>query len=176
MSKALLVIDVQKDYFSDGNFPLWNTEQTLANIEHAVGRATELGIPVVLVQHVANTTAGPAPFFNPGTAGVELHPRVRAAAPSAPIVVKQFADAFVKTELEAVLASIGATELLVTGMMTHNCVTHTAISKSAEKYDVTILPDCCTTVSEMMHLIALNAVSTRLRLTPSEQAFAREAG
>jgi hypothetical protein len=46
-------------------------------------------------------------------------------------------------------------------------VTHTAISKSAEKYAVTILPDCCTTVDEMIHNIALHAVSTRVALAPS---------
>jgi hypothetical protein len=44
-------------------------------------------------------------------------------------------------------------------------VTHTAISKAAEKYEVTILADCTTTVSEILHRIALHAVSTRVPLT-----------
>ena len=52
-------------------------------------------------------------------------------------------------------------------MMTQNCVTHTAISKAAEKYAVTVLTDCCTTVSEILHLIALHALSTRVKLVPS---------
>jgi nicotinamidase-related amidase len=56
-------------------------------------------------------------------------------------------------------------------MMTQNCVTHTAISKAAEKYKVCILPDCCTTVSEMLHLIALHGVSTRIALVPSAEAL-----
>jgi nicotinamidase-related amidase len=56
-------------------------------------------------------------------------------------------------------------------MMTQNCVTHTAISKSAEKYKVSVLPDCCTTVSEMIHRIALNALSTRVALVPSSEAL-----
>jgi nicotinamidase-related amidase len=56
-------------------------------------------------------------------------------------------------------------------MMTHNCVTHTAISKSAEKYKVSILPDCCTTVDEIIHIIALHAVSTRVDLVPSTEAI-----
>jgi hypothetical protein len=47
-------------------------------------------------------------------------------------------------------------------------VTHTAISKAAEKYAVSILSDCCTTVSQMLHLIALHAVSTRMTLRTSE--------
>jgi len=50
--------------------------------------------------------------------------------------VKHFADSFEKTKLEETLAKLGVTELLLCGMMTQNCVTHTAISKAAEKYNV----------------------------------------
>ena len=84
-------------------------------------------------------------------------------------MVKGFADSFLKTTLADTLSGLGATELLLCGMMTQNCVTHTAISRSADSYDVAILPDACTTVSELMHNLALNAVSTRLRLVPSSE-------
>ena len=92
-------------------------------------------------------------------------------SPDAPVVVKHFADSFHETTLAEELAKAGATELLVAGMMTQNCVTHTAISKAAEAYDVTVLPDLCTTVSEMLHLIALHALSTRVALVPSGEAI-----
>lgn len=166
--KVLLVIDLQNDYFPGGKFPLWNAEIVLENIERAIEKAKASAIPIVLVQHVAK---GPAPFFNQGTSGANLHPRILAAAPHAPVVVKEYADGFEKTNLEDTLAKLGATELLVCGMMTQNCVTHTAISKAAEKYKVAVLPDCCTTVSEILHLIALNAVSTRLKLIPSAEVL-----
>lgn len=172
MSKVLLVIDVQNDYFPGGQFPLWNADATLESVCGAMERARAQGVPVVLVQHVADGSRGPAPFFNEGTDGVEVHPRVRAAAPDAPVVVKAFADGFVKTTLEETLAGLGATELLVCGMMTQNCVTHTAISRSAERYRVTVLPDCCTTVSEILHQIALHALSTRVPLVPWREALA----
>jgi nicotinamidase-related amidase len=171
MSKALLVIDVQNDYFPDGKLPLWNTEATLATIERAIHEAKARGGHVVIVQHIANPKMGISPFFNAGTAGAELHPRVLAAAPGAPVVRKEFADSFVGTNLEETLAKLGATELLVCGMMTQNCVTHTAISKSAEKYKVTILADACTTVDAMIHNIALHAVSTRVHLAPVSDAL-----
>ncbi len=85
--------------------------------------------------------------------------------------MKEFADSFEKTNLDETLAKLGVTELLVCGMMTQNCVTHTAISKAAEKYDVTILTDCCTTVSEVLHLIGLHAVSTRVKLVQSTEVL-----
>lgn len=171
MTKALLVIDLQNDYFPGAGFPLWNTEQTLWNIEGAIAKAKAASVPVIVIQHVADPAQGLAPFFNQGTPGVAVHPRILAAAPDAPIVVKQYADGFVGTTLEQELSERGIDELLVCGMMTQNCVTHTAISKSAEKYRVTILPDCCTTVSELLHLIALHAVSTRVRLAPSSEVL-----
>lgn len=167
MSLALLVIDLQNDYFPGGKFPLANADATLDNVERAIHRASDRGVPVVVIQHIAD---GGAPFFNAGTPGAEVHPRVLAAAPGAPIVVKAHADSFVATDLEQTLTRLGATQLLVCGMMTQNCVTHTAISKAAEKYAVTVLPDCCTTVSEVLHLIALHALSTRVKLVPSTDA------
>lgn len=170
MKKALLVIDIQNDYFPGGKYPLWNADATLANIEQAITAADAKGVPVILIQHVADPARGIAPFFNMDTVGVKIHSRILAAAAHAPVVKKGFADAFVKTDLEKVLAGLGVTDLLVCGMMTQNCVTHTAISKAAEKFRVCILPDCCTTVDAMIHNMALNAVSTRLPLVPSLEA------
>ena len=171
MTKALLVIDLQNDYFPGGKFPLWNTDAVLKNIERAIETANAHGIPVIHIQHIANSKMGIAPFFNEGTPGAEIHPRILAAAPKAPIVVKEFADSFEKTTLEATLTKLGVTELLVCGMMTQNCVTHTAISKAAEKYSVSVLVDCCTTVDEMIHNIALHALSTRVKLVPSSEVL-----
>ncbi len=169
MKKALLVIDLQNDYFPGGKFPLWNTDAILQNIERAIAKANAQGIPVIHIQHVAKQ--GMAPFFNEGTPGADIHPSILAAAPKAPVVVKEFADSFEQTNLEETLTKLGVTDLVVCGMMTQNCVTHTAISKAVEKYNVTILPDCCTTVSEILHLIALHAVSTRVNLVPSSEAL-----
>ncbi len=167
MSKALLLIDLQNDYFPGGAFSLWNTEETLNNIENAINKANAQNIPIIHIQHVANSELGIAPFFNKGTEGVNIHPRILELAPNALIVVKEYADSFVNTTLEETLSSMNVTELLICGMMTQNCVTHTAISKSAEKYDVSILTDCTTTVDVMIHNIALHAVSTRVPLIPS---------
>lgn len=165
--RALIVVDLQNDYFPEGQLPLWNTAATLERIEAAIARANALAIPVILVQHLADTSKGPAPFFSAGTPGAQIHPRILAAAPSATIVTKACADAFVDTELEATLQAMGVTELLVCGMMTQNCVTHTAISRSADKYKVAILADCCTSVSQLIHAIALRAVATRMTLLDS---------
>lgn len=171
MKKALLVIDLQNDYFEGGLFPLWNTENTLKNIEKAVQKANENDVPVIFIQHIADKSQGLSPFFNEGTDGAKIHENLLKLAPNAKIIVKSYADGFHKTNLEEVLSELSVDELLVCGMMTQNCVTHTAISKSAEKYDVKIIPECCTTVNEMLHLIALHAVSTRTNFIDIDSAF-----
>lgn len=167
--KALLVIDVQNDYFSEGKLPLWNTEATLNNIEAAVRIAHTKQISVIYVQQFTDPKV--AEMFNEGTEGAEIHPRLKDAAPNAHVIVKAFADSFHKTDLDQLLSKLNVSTLLVCGMMTQNCVTHTAISKAAEKYEVFILSDCCTTVSALIHNIALRAVATRLAVVSSSEVL-----
>ncbi|MGL4740026.1 MAG: cysteine hydrolase family protein [Sarcina sp.] len=173
MKKALLIIDLQNDYFDGGKFPLWNTEKTLENIEDAIDLAQKNDTEIILIQHVADPKLGLSPFFNEGTEGVNIHTRILEKAPNAKVVVKTFADGFYKTDLEKVLSEIGAQEILLCGMMTQNCVTHTAISKAAEKYKVSILADCCTSTNEMIHLIGLAAVMSRenIALVPYKESL-----
>ena len=165
---ALLVIDLQNDYFEGGAFPLWEAQATAARVVDAIGRARESGAEIILVQHVAKAAA---PFFNAGTAGAEIHPAIRAAAPDAPVVVKHAADSFHQTALEETLRARGIQRLLVCGMMTQNCVTHTAVSKAAEAYDVAVIGDLSTTVSQLLHKIALNGLSTRLPILDAATAL-----
>jgi nicotinamidase-related amidase len=159
MATALLLIDLQNDYFPGGRYPLWNAEATLGHVEAEVAAARARGELVVHVQHVAPHGA---PFFEPDTDGVAIHPRALAVAPDAPVVVKHYADSFHETGLETLLSQHGIERVRIAGMMTQNCVTHTAISRTADRYRVEVLAPCTTTVDEMIHRIALSALSTRV--------------
>ena len=170
--KALLLIDLQNDYFPNGTFPLADTEATLSNVEQAIAVASRQGMAIIHIQHVADPELGIAPFFNAGTPGVDIHPRVLAAAPEAPVLVKRYADSFEQTGLHELLQRMDVDELLLCGMMTQNCVTHTALSRQADAYaGVTVLTDACTTVSRELHAIALHALSTRVALKSVSEAF-----
>ncbi|MGL4436513.1 MAG: cysteine hydrolase family protein [Giesbergeria sp.] len=166
---ALIVIDVQNDYFPTGAYPLHDTQAVLERTVQAVRRAQAQGLPVVLVQHVAR---GPSPFFNADTDGVQIHPLLRAAAPDAPVVVKAHADSFLNTMLQTTLATLGVDSLWLCGMMTHNCVTHTALSPQAQGYTVRVLEDLCTTVDPMIHAIALSALRDRVEVLPAQTLLA----
>jgi nicotinamidase-related amidase len=167
---ALIVIDLQNDYFPGGAFPLAGTDAALAAVLRAIAQAHQSQMPIVLVQHLADPARGIAPFFNEGTDGAALHPAVRAAAADAPVIVKRFADSFERTVLHETLQQLGVDSLVLCGMMTHNCVTHTALSRQADHYlSVTVLKDACSTVSPLMNGIALNALSTRVTLAEVDQ-------
>lgn len=158
---ALLLIDLQNDYFPGGRYPLWNTGPVLAASEAAIRHAHDAGHAIVHVQHVAGADA---PFFAPGSDGARIHPRILAAAPDAPVVVKRHADAFHETDLAALLASRGIERLLLAGMMTQNCITHTALSRAADRFHVTVLGAATTTVDPMIHRFALSALRTRIEV------------
>ena len=160
MTAALLIIDVQNDYFPGGALPLWNAEATLDAVVNAIDRARARGEAVVLVQHVA--ASANSPLFQPGTTGVGIHARILAAAPDASVIVKQYADSFHQTRLSGVLADLGVTRLRIAGMMTQNCVVFTAVSRDATPYEVSVLCNCVTTVDGHIQQFALHALSTRV--------------
>ena len=116
--RALLVIDVQNEYFT-GRLPIEHppVAESLPNLLRAMDAAQARGVPVIVVQHSA--PAG-APVFAPGTNAWELHPEV-ARRPRDHAIGKSLASAFAGTDLADWLAARGIDTLTVVGYMTHNC-------------------------------------------------------
>lgn len=170
MKKALIVIDAQKEYYAGGGYPLWNMEATISNIKEAMAKAKEKNVPIILVQHAFPVDSG-MPIFIEGTPNDQIAEEILAEAPNAPVVQKADADAFYHTKLEETLSALGVEELIITGMMTHNCVVFTSLSKSAEKYQVKIIPECTTTIDPMVHNFALAGLSVRVPFVSIEEAF-----
>ena len=166
MTRALLVIDIQNEYFPGGALPLWRAEETETRIVSAIGQALAAGDKVVLVRHVSTATAG---LFVADGQGVGIRPAILAAAKDAPIVTKHFADAFQDTGLAAHLVAIE--ELVVCGMMTQNCVVFTALSRAADGLRVKVAGDLCTAPSEIVHKIALNALNSKTEVTTAQQIW-----
>ncbi len=159
MKKALLVIDCQNEYYATGGFPLWNMDAVTANIKKAMNAAKAKGIPIILAQHYFPKDSG-MPAFIEGTYNDQIADEITAIAPDAPVVRKCNADVFLgKTEdgktFEDILSGLGIEEIVVTGMMTHNCVAFTSLSKHAQKYKLTLVPEAITTISEVIHMLAL---------------------
>lgn len=136
--RALLVIDVQQEYFS-GNLPISYppVSVSLPNILIAMAEARAAGIPVVLVQHVFPEGF---PVFARGSAGVALHPDI-AASPRDHLVQKSKASALHETGLGDWLKAKNIDTLTLVGFMTHNCNDATARQAYHEGWKVELLHD-----------------------------------
>lgn len=156
MTRSLIVIDIQNDYFPGGVFPLWQAEETEARIISAIRNARENGDKVILIKHVSTAPAG---LFAATSSGVDIRPAILDAVSDAPIVIKHVADAFQDTRLTEYLN--GVQELLICGMMTQNCVVFSALSRAADAFHIRVVEDLCTAPTEMIHRIALNALRSK---------------
>lgn len=116
--RALIVIDVQNEYFS-GALPIEypHPQHSLENIAIAMDRASATNIPVIVVQH---TAPAESPLFAINSDGWQLHPVV-ASRPRALLLSKNRASAFTGTGLAHWLADHAINTLTVVGYMTHNC-------------------------------------------------------
>lgn len=158
MKKALIVIDIQNDYFPGGAFTLENADKACKAAVAAIEQAKRDGWLVVGVQHV---NAMDAPAFKPGTEGVKIHSTIAAALGDAPIVVKKEADSFFKTNLEHIVREAGITDIYLTGMMTQHCITHTALSPQARDMNVHIVAKGCAAPAQTLSDLALQGLSAR---------------
>ncbi|MBQ4133016.1 MAG: isochorismatase family protein [Desulfovibrionaceae bacterium] len=171
MNKAIIIIDVQNDYFPGGALPLWNAEETLDRILNCVQQAGQMGVPVILVQHIVKPEQEDVGFFIAGTFGVEIRKELLEALPEAPIIVKHYTDAFRETGLARLLDDMGIEEILICGMQTQNCVGLSAISQYASKYRVALLADCCTAPMPVVHALALEGFGDIIPVLESGQAL-----
>lgn len=137
--RALLVIDVQNEYFAGGQLPIEYppVAETLPRITRAMDAAQAAGVPVVVVQHTA--PAGAPVFDKPGERW-QLHPEV-ARRPAAHRIEKRMASCFAGTGLTDWLAGHGIDTLAVAGYMTHNCDAATAFEAAHRGLAVEFLTD-----------------------------------
>lgn len=158
---ALIVIDIQNDYFPAGKYPQYQALSVLGKVLDAMDIAIQRQWPVILVQHVA---APEAPFMRQGSEGAELHPLIKAKGGEKYVIEKRHADGFFNTELLHLLTRLGISDVVLCGMMTQNCITHTALSPSARDLNVRVLPDACAGPDAMVHAVALRALANRVTL------------
>lgn len=137
MKRALIVIDVQNDYFPGGVWALPDAEATLPNILHRVARAREQGQPVVYVQHV---TPEGSPVFARGSKGGELRPELDVREEDTRIR-KHHPSAFQATALNGFLRDNDVEGVDVCGYMTQMCCDTTTREAYARGYNVRFFSD-----------------------------------
>ncbi|HQI65476.1 MAG TPA: cysteine hydrolase family protein [Rhodoglobus sp.] len=140
MTRALVLIDLQLDYFDGGAHPLVGPDAAVANAAAVLEQFRASGEPVIHVFEIWDEPE--ATFFRPGTPGVEIHPAVAPRAGER-VVQKSNANAFLDTSLEADLRALGADQVVVVGMMTCVCIDSSVRAAADLGFDVTVVGDAC---------------------------------
>lgn len=142
MNKALLIIDIQNDYFENGAATLVGAEKAAENAKLILIQFRKQNLTVVHIQHIAKRPD--ATFLIPKTKGVEIHESVLPIS-NERVITKYFPNSFRDTGLLQYLRSKKITDLVICGMMTHMCVDSTTRAAKDLKFNCVVVGDACAT-------------------------------
>lgn len=142
--RALLIIDIQNDYFEGGANPLVGAQEASLNTRKLLDAFRKDSLLVVHIQHISFREG--SDFFLPNTKGVMIHKNVLPLIHEK-IIVKSYPNSFHDTELLKYLRANDVTDLVICGMMTHMCVDATARAAKDFGFYCTIISDACATKS-----------------------------
>ena len=142
MKQALLIVDVQNDYFADGSMALVGMDQDATNCAELLNHFRKQHRPIFHMQHIA--TREGATFFVPNTKGCEINESV-VPFDGEPVIVKHFPNAFRDTSLNQLLKEDSIEEVVICGAMTHMCIDTTTRAAFDLGYTCHVVSDACAT-------------------------------
>jgi nicotinamidase-related amidase len=158
MKTALIVIDIQNDYFPGGRMELVGAEEAGLKAKEVLAYFRSRNLPVIHIRHLS--TRPTATFFLPDTDGIEIHPCV-APLPGEAVFVKNFPNSFRETQLLEHLSGLGIERLLLTGMMTSMCVDSTARAAFDLGFQNVLLHDAMATRDQSFNGVTIPAAQVQ---------------
>jgi nicotinamidase-related amidase len=139
VTRGLLVIDIQRDYFPDGAYPLTGADEAAVAARQVLEVYRNAHAPVVHLKHLWDCPD--ATFMIPASAGVEIHPLVE---PEGELLIeKPEPNGFFETSLLQALKERQIDDLGVIGMMSSMCVDATVRAAVEHGFAVTVVHDAC---------------------------------
>jgi nicotinamidase-related amidase len=142
MRTALLIVDIQNDYFPGGKNELAGPVEAAAKARMLLDAFRAKKMFVVHVRH--ESTRPGATFFIPGTPGAQIHESVK-PLDGETVITKNFPNSFRATELLITLHNAQVSRLVVCGMMTHMCIDTTVRAAYDNGFEVMLAHDACAT-------------------------------
>lgn len=97
--KALILIDLQNDYFEGGLYPLVGSLDAVLKAQKLIHYFRLNSLPVIYIRHISSRQD--ATFFLPDTIGAEIHSSVTPIK-NEDIIIKHSPNSFYQTELNFV--------------------------------------------------------------------------
>lgn len=142
MTTALLIVDIQNDYFPGGKMELVGSPEAASEAARLLSAFRAAGAPIFHMQHVSLRPG--ATFSLPGTEGVKIHGSVTPVAGET-VIEKHFPNGFRETPLLEKLRARGTQRLVIAGMMTHMCIDTTTRAAADLGFQCTLAHDACAT-------------------------------
>jgi nicotinamidase-related amidase len=139
---ALLLVDIQREYFRGGAIPLEGATEAACQATKLLGHARYNHVPAVFVQHIALDPQ--APSFRRASPGASLYTSIR-PLPGEAVVRKHYPNSFRDTNLLALLEADEVSCLVICGMMTHMCIDATARAAFDYGFECIVAADACAT-------------------------------
>lgn len=140
--RALIVVDVQNDYFPDGKWPLDNIETAAENAHTVLNLCRARGDFIVHIRHEFPSDG--APFFLPGSSGADIHSSM-APLEQEPVITKHGINAFLNTNLKFLLDENQIQDVIIVGNMSHMCIDAAVRGAADHGFNVTLIQDACAT-------------------------------
>lgn len=142
MKTALVIVDIQNDYFPGGKNELAGPVAAAANARRLLDAFRENELPIFHVRHESIRPG--ATFFLPGTPGAQIYDLVKPRE-GENVVTKHFPNSFRDTDLLPMLRKLEVGRMVVCGMMTHMCIDTTVRAAYDHSFEVLLAYDACAT-------------------------------
>lgn len=169
MKAALLVVDMQKDFFNSDRLKAFK-DSLIVNTNALVDVVRSKDIPVIWVRQEMKSDMSDAPlgdrkegkkFVVSGTEGSKLLDGLQKESTDYEIIKTRYSP-FFKTELETLLQKLGIDTLIISGINTHACVRMAAIDAYERDYEVILAVDCVNSWDEEHHNVSLKYLSGKI--------------
>jgi len=139
---ALILIDIQNDYFPGGSMALDHMDQAAIQAQKLLAQFRKDKLPIAHIQHIA--TRPNATFFLPESFGAEIHESVRPLE-SEQVLIKHYPNSFRETDLDLWLKNKNIKNLIIAGAMSHMCIDTTVRAAFDLGYKNTVIFYACAT-------------------------------
>ncbi|OGT42853.1 MAG: isochorismatase [Gammaproteobacteria bacterium RIFCSPHIGHO2_12_FULL_37_34] len=142
MNTALLLLEIQNDYFPNGRTPLEKSVEASTKAQIVLQAFREKKQPIIHAQHIS--TQPDASYFLPCTKGAEFYVSVQPLK-NEMVIKKHYPNSFKDTPLLNYLIKNQINHLVICGMTTHLTVDATVRAAYDLGFSCTVLHDTCAT-------------------------------
>ncbi len=142
MKPALLLVDIQNDYFPGGNMELMGIDLASSNARMLLDKFRDQNLLTFHIQHTFKDQQ--AEFLLPNTEGSKIHGSVD-PLPSEKVIPKNFPNSFRETNLLDQLNEKHITNLVICGAMSHMCIEATTRAAADYGFKCVVVQDACAT-------------------------------